>query len=114
MSKLLSDVFADSDTPAGGEESGAPPAEDSAPPDGLFEGLDARHGELLSAILDAGSLARSEVEARAKAMKLFVDAALDHINEWAFDRLDEAVVEDGDEVRVAPQLADRVMSMRKH
>ena len=65
--------------------------------DGSFEGLDARHGELLAAILDAGPLPRPKSKRVAKSMKLLVDGAMDHINEWAFDRLDGAVVEDGDE-----------------
>ena len=47
-------------------------------------------------------------------MKLLASGAIDHINEWAFDRFDEPVIEDGDVVFIAPHLVERIREMREH
>jgi len=86
-----------------------PPAES-----GPFEGLDASHGALLSAVLDAGTLPKSEFERLTKSMKLLASGAIAYINEWAIDRFDEPVIEDGDVVFIAPYLVERIREMREH
>ena len=84
-----------------------------AGPAGPFEGLDVAHGTLLSRILDAGAIPHREFERLARSMKLLAEGAVDNINEWAFDRFDEPVIEDAAGVSVAPHLSDRVRAMRK-
>ena len=34
-------------------------------------------------------------------------------NDWSFDRFDEALIEDGDEVTVAPHMRDRIAEIRE-
>jgi len=84
-----------------------------AEPAGPFEGLDAAHGALLSDILAAGSIGRDALEARAAALKVLAEGALDAINEWAFDQFDEPVIEGADDISVAPHLVERLRAMRK-
>lgn len=113
VSRILSDVFSDVHAT---ENAASPPA--TLPANaalaeaGPFEGLDSSHGALLLAVLDAGTLPRSEFERIAKSMKLLADGAMDQINDWAFDRLDGPVIEDGDEIAIPPHLAERVKAMR--
>ena len=51
-------------------------------------------------------MTRSEFERRAKEMRLLPDGAIERINDWSFDRFDEPLIEDGDEVVVAPHFGD--------
>ena len=67
-----------------------------------FEGLDVAHAELLGAVVDGGGLDRWTFEARAKALKLLPDGAIETINDWGFDRFDEPVLE-GDEDLTSPE-----------
>ena len=49
-----------------------------------------------------GGLDRGTFEARAKALKLLPDGAIETINDWGFDRFDEPVLE-GDEDLTSPE-----------
>jgi hypothetical protein len=44
---------------------------------------------------------------------LLPDGAIERINDWSFDRFDEALIEDGDEVTVAPHMRDRIAEIRE-
>lgn len=76
-----------------------------------FAGLDARHADLLSAILTAGRLERGEFEAKARDLKLLPGGALETINEWAFETFDEALLEDDDDIYPASHLRDRLSAL---
>lgn len=76
-----------------------------------FEGLDARHADLLSAILTAGRLDRDAFEARARELKLLPGGALETINDWAFEIFDEALLEEDDDIFPASHLRDRLSAM---
>ena len=62
--------------------------------------------------MDSGALERRTFEARAKELRLLADGAIEHINDWAFDRFDEPLIEDGDAVTLVSHLRDRVGEMR--
>ena len=66
-----------------------------------FTGLDAEHGELFAAIVLSGKLRREEFDTKARALKLLPDGALETINEWGFDHLDEPVL-DGEDILTIP------------
>jgi hypothetical protein len=114
VSRILSAVFSETNASENAASpSTTPPANDSPSEAGPFEGLDPSHGALLLTVLDVGALPRSEFERIAKSMKLLADGAIDQINDWAFDRLDGPVIEDGDEIAIQPGLAERVKAMRR-
>lgn len=76
-----------------------------------FEGLDARHADLLSAILTAGRLDQDAFAARARDLKLLPGGALETINEWAFEIFDEALLEEDDDIYPASHLRDRLSAL---
>jgi hypothetical protein len=39
--------------------------------------------------------------------------AIERINDWAFERFDEALLEDGDEIVMAPHLRARLSELRE-
>ncbi|SHL66529.1 Tellurite resistance protein [Bradyrhizobium lablabi] len=102
VSALLSDIFA--------EEVVAPqppPVEQAA-----LEGLDGPHTELVELLELRGSMTRSEFERHAKEMRLLPDGAIERINDWSFDRFDEPLIEDGEEVVVMPHLRGKIAEMK--
>ncbi|MBX9460679.1 MAG: hypothetical protein KL785_05855 [Brevundimonas sp.] len=76
-----------------------------------FEGLDARHADLLSAILTAGRLDRDAFEARARDLKLLPGGAIETINEWGFETFDEVLLEEDDDIYPASHLRDRLSAL---
>jgi tellurite resistance protein len=104
VSALLSDIFA---------EEPASPLEAAPEGAGALEGLEAPYAELVQLLELRGSMTRSEFDKHAKEMRLLPDGAIERINDWAFDRFDEALIEDGDEVVVAAHLRGRVAELRE-
>jgi len=76
-----------------------------------FAGLDARHADLLSAILTAGQLDRNAFEAKARHFTLLPSGALETINEWAFEIFDEPLLEEDDHIYPASHLRDRLSAL---
>ena len=72
---------------------------DGAPPPG-FGGLDAAHARLAVALSARDEWPRGDYDGEARAQGLMPDGAAETINEWALDRFDEAVIEDGDPLEV--------------
>ncbi len=110
VSSLLSSVFAqevEAIRPAPSASVEAATANGSA-----YPGLDSAHSALVTLLLDQGPLPRAEFDARAKALKLMADGSLEEINEWAFDRFDEPLIEDGDTVMIAAPLRDRILDLK--
>jgi tellurite resistance protein len=104
VSALLATIFVE-------EEQPEPVAQTRLPnTDSSFQGLDARHSELLSRLL-AGPLPRADFDAAAATLRLMPDGAIEAINEWAFDQFGEAAVEDDDGVRIAPDMMKQVQPM---
>jgi tellurite resistance protein len=102
VSALLSDIFAEEvvvPQPATVEQT-------------ALEGLDGPHTELVELLELRGSMTRSEFERHAKEMRLLPDGAIERINDWSFDRFDEPLIEDGDEVVVAPHLRGKIAEMK--
>lgn len=102
VSALLADIFA--------EEVVVPqpaPVEQAA-----LDGLDGPHTELVELLELRGSMTRSEFDRHAKEMRLLPDGAIERINDWSFDRFDEPLIEDGDEVVVTPHLRGKIAEMK--
>lgn len=73
--------------------------------DPRWEGLAPRFQGFVAVLLDRDIWPRTEVETLARTQKLMLGAALEAINEWAYDRLPDALlVEAGDEIEVQRHL----------
>ena len=96
VSKILADVFVDDHQAAQGPTVDDAEKQAGTTTGSAIPGLDAAHATLLSIVMDSGSLERKAFEARAKELRLLADGAIEHINDWAFDRFDEPLIEDGD------------------
>lgn len=110
VSVLLAGIFVEEDAEAAAAMRQVP---SGAAANG-FAGLDEPHGMLLAAILETGSLSRPAFDAKARELRLLPDGALETINEWAFDRLDEAAVEDDNDVMVPDHLRESLYELRKN
>ncbi len=99
VSSVLAEIFVE-------ETHDAPDIEPVGSP-GLT-GLDAAHAALVERLLSAHSLPRAGFEAAAQAAGLMPDGALEEINEWAFERFDEALLEDGERVTLNAALLARM------
>jgi uncharacterized tellurite resistance protein B-like protein len=95
VSSLLADIFV--------EESAAPPVVGIA-------GLDAAHSQLLQALGQKAEWQRSELEAIAAGLKLMLDGALEVLNDAAFDRCDEAVIEGDDPFEVNSDVLQELLA----
>ncbi len=90
-SALLADVFADEEE----TEAASPIAEPDALP-----GLDAPHSALTLVLVEQAEWSRDTFEALASERGLMSGGALEAINEWAFDALGDALIEDDDPLTV--------------
>ena len=77
-----------------------------------YPGLDSAHSALVTLLLDQGPLPRAEFDALARAVNLSADGSLEEINEWAFDRFGEPLIEGGDPVMIAARLRDRILGLK--
>jgi len=109
VSALLAQIFV--------EESGPVPiapatvANDHEHP--AFEGLDHAHAELVEFLEIRGEISRHEFEERARALNLLPNGAIERINDWSFDRFDEALLDDGEQVVMAANLRTRLAELRE-
>ena len=62
--------------------------------------LDSAHRKLYEKLIDRQSWSRSEVEALCQDLELMVDGALEAINDWAFNQVNEPVLDDEGDVYV--------------
>jgi tellurite resistance protein len=108
VSELLANIFEEESVPSAVETPVASEANGAS-----FEGLDGPHTELLELIELKGSIPKAEFDERARAMKLLPEGALERINDWSFDRFDEPLLEEGDEIVMVPQLRPRLAELRE-
>lgn len=108
VAELLANIFEEDTMPAPVETPVASAANESS-----FEGLDGPHIELVELLERKGSIARAEFDQRARAMKLLADGAIERINDWSFDRFEEPLLEDGDEIVMVPHLRERLAELRE-
>lgn len=105
VSNVLGSVFADEVT----VPEPPPPAvmaedTDDADGDDPFDGLDPQHRTLLRELCAVERWSRDDYTTLARSLDLMPDGAIETINEWAFDRFDEAVLDDDDPITVTLSL----------
>lgn len=108
VAELLASIFEEDTTPVPVETPVASAANEAS-----FEGLDGPHTELVELLERKGSIARAEFDQRARAMKLLADGAIERINDWSFDRFEESLLEDGDEIVMVPHLRERLAELKE-
>ena len=75
-----------------------------------FERLDHAHAELLWSVL-CEPLPPEQFEVHARNLKLLPDGAVETINEWGFETLNEAIIEAEEVIYVSEHLVDRLRTM---
>jgi hypothetical protein len=91
VSALLADIFVEDETA---------PQVPAYTDEGPLVGLDAEHSALVSRLLARPQWPRPDFDAAATAAGLMPDGAMEAINEWAFEKYGDALVEDGNPVIV--------------
>lgn len=113
VNAILAKVFNDED--AERDMVGAQPTQEApAPPPpitrepGAFDGLDPRYGAFLAELLTRSEWPRQDLDALARSFDLMTDGAVEAINEWAFDRYSDALLEDGELMNVNGTLLEQM------
>jgi uncharacterized tellurite resistance protein B-like protein len=88
VSEMLSTIFVENEE----EQVETPQAASTS----AFAGLSQECANLAAVLIAKEQWARTEFDAEAKRLGLMPGGALEEINEWAFDKLGEALLEDGD------------------
>jgi tellurite resistance protein len=70
----------------------------------LFPGLDQRHALLLDEVCNGDIIDQATFAALAQKHGLFPAGAMETINEWAFERFEEALLDEGDPIEIAHHL----------
>ncbi|MBL8652362.1 MAG: TerB N-terminal domain-containing protein [Sphingopyxis sp.] len=106
VSTMLASIFREED-PENEPEPAAPlQAEEQA----LFAGLDAPHSHLLMALIES-PIEADVFASLCKREKLLPGGAIETINDWAFDILDEVAIEDEDIYCLQPHILTTLKGM---
>jgi uncharacterized tellurite resistance protein B-like protein len=95
VSSLLADIFVEEIQPT---------------PEVGIAGLDVPHTHLLKALSQQSEWQRDELEPIARSFNLMLDGALEVINEVAFDRCDEALIEGDDPFEINPDVLQELLA----
>ena len=104
VSQVLGDIFVDSDDED--EESVDDSVSDA---DDGFGGLDAPHRAVVSALITRPQWTEDEVAGLADEHQLMAAGALETINEWAFDKFDDALIEEYNGYEINGDIAQQMM-----
>ena len=99
VSTMLASIFREEEPETEPEPAAPPQAEVQA----LFAGLDAPHSHLLMALIET-PLEADAFASLCKREKLLPGGAIETINDWAFDILDEVAIEDEDIYCLQPHI----------
>ncbi|MFC6215667.1 tellurite resistance TerB family protein [Fodinicurvata halophila] len=111
VQSMLGRIFAEEgaeENKADEEEVLSQPA-DPQSTNGAINGLDAAHSALYLQMTERETWSRTQIETLCNEMELMMDGALEAINDWAFDTVDDAVIEDaGDTIYMRPDVVDEI------
>ena len=105
VSSMLASIFKD-------EEAPAKTAVEEPTAGAEFAGLDAAHSSLLIRLTEA-PMESDAFEAICRNHKLLPSGAIETINDWAFDALDDFVIEEGELICIQEHLIEPIKAMRK-
>jgi hypothetical protein len=69
-----------------------------------FSGLDGRHASFLGEIVSLNVITQAAFADPARKHGLLAAGAMEAINEWSFQRYDEALLDDGEPIEIARHL----------
>lgn len=100
---MLGAIFAEDDPDEAVEDVDA---EDT--PDDDEDGLDPAHRKLVDQLITRETWPREEFEALCDGLGLMADGALETINDWSFDLVDDPLLEDDDDIFVMLDVAEQI------
>lgn len=103
-SALLASIFEDEETDVLEEAIVESDDEGDSDTNNKFEGLDTIHTQLLAELLGRSTWSKEDYVRLASSLNLLADGAMEVINEWAFEKYDEPIVEDGEPIEVYSEL----------
>jgi len=105
VSSMLASIFKEDEAPA-------KPADEKSVVKAEFAGLDAAHSSLLVRLTES-PMESDAFEAVCRDYKLLPSGAIEAINDWAFDALDDYAIEEGELICIQEHLIDPIKAMRK-
>lgn len=105
VSSMLASIFKDDETPA-------KPVDKKPAVQVEFPGLDSSHSSLLVRLTEA-PMESDAFEAICRDHKLLPSGAIETINDWAFDALDDYAIEEGELICIQEHLIEPIKAMRK-
>ena len=75
--------------------------------------LDKAHHDLFHRLLEQEEWERSSLKKICKDLGLMVDGAMEVLNEWSFNSVDAALIEDGDPIYVDMKLAQEIINVEQ-
>jgi tellurite resistance protein len=117
LQAILGEVFDETDSNAkqaadsGGTNSDGLPAANATAPEAFFPGLERRHALLLQEVCSRDIIDQATFAVLAQKHGLFPAGAIETINEWAFERFEEPVLDEGEPIEIAQHLIHSTMAM---
>ncbi|KUO52821.1 MAG: hypothetical protein APF82_07905 [Sphingomonadales bacterium BRH_c42] len=105
VSSMLASIFREDEAPA--KTADKKPAAEAE-----FAGLDSAHSSLLVRLIEA-PMESDAFEAICRDHKLLPSGAIETINDWAFDALDDYAVEEGELICIQEHLIEPIKAIRK-
>jgi hypothetical protein len=104
VASMLSNIFREE------EVASTQPATQTQPDERSLPGLDAAHSHVLLQLAEQPVEAET-FETLCRTQRLLPDGAIETINDWAFDALDDIAIECEDIVSIQPHLIEKIRSM---
>ncbi|EZQ17948.1 ATPase [Halopseudomonas bauzanensis] len=102
---MLREIFADTEEDTTAEE---PVEQSPAILEDDDDGLDPQHRHLYSLLVSKEKWSRDEVHAFCEPLGLMVDGAVEAINDWAFEKVDDAVLDDDGDIYIRLDVAQEL------
>ena len=109
VSQVLGDIFSDGDDDVEAAESIVCVDDSVIDADDGFSGLDVPHRAVVSVLITRHRWTEDEIAGLADEHQLMAAGALEAINEWAFDRFDDALIEEYDGYEINGDIVQQLM-----
>lgn len=111
VSAMLSEIFKEEELPVAVTAAPIQPVSRNAT-SLPFEGLDLAHGTLLVKLIEGGPLDAAGFMAAVRELRLMPEGALETLNEWGFDNVGDAIINDENGAEIFPDFLVEVVAKR--